>query len=114
MFNLTPNERLAACVVLSSLFIGNILHVVAKQNPQLFNLINAIEQERLIIKVDLNTASYDELVSIPYIGQASAQAILTYRKHNGRFNSVEQLLDLPVIRPRNYERFKPYVVVYAL
>ena len=41
--------------------------------------------------VNVNTATVEELVRLPGIGEAKARAILDYRKERGAFKSVEQL-----------------------
>ena len=41
--------------------------------------------------VNINTATKDELVALPGIGPAKAQAILDYRKLNGPFKAVDDL-----------------------
>ena len=44
--------------------------------------------------VDLNTATADQLDTLPGVGPATAQAILTERERRGRFASVEELLEV--------------------
>ena len=56
--------------------------------------------------VNLNTASKDELVALPGIGPAKAQAILDYRAQHGGFRSVEELKDVKGIGAKRYERLK--------
>jgi competence protein ComEA len=47
--------------------------------------------------VNLNTADAAALDTLPRIGPALAQRILDWREKNGRFTSVEDLLDVPGI-----------------
>jgi len=56
--------------------------------------------------VNLNTASKEELVALPGIGPAKAQAILDYRKSHGAFKAVEELKDVKGIGAKRYEKLK--------
>jgi len=61
--------------------------------------------------VDLNTATLDQLDTLPGIGPATAQAIVTYRTRHGRFRSVTELLEVPGIGPAKLEAVRPLVKV---
>jgi competence protein ComEA len=61
--------------------------------------------------VNLNTATKDELVELPGIGPAKAQAIIDYRTANGPFKSVEQLKDVKGIGAKRFEKLKPDLTV---
>ena len=56
--------------------------------------------------INLNTATREELVALPGIGPAKAQAILDYRKDHGGFKSVEELKDVKGIGAKRYEKLK--------
>lgn len=45
-------------------------------------------------KVNINTASADELMTLSGIGEARAEAIIDYRTNYGRFESAEELLNI--------------------
>ncbi len=47
--------------------------------------------ERAMPKVNINTASVQELASLDGIGEVKAQAIIDWREENGAFRSIEEL-----------------------
>lgn len=49
--------------------------------------------------VDLNAATAAQLVALPGIGPATAEAIVSYRREHGPFRSVDQLLEVRGIGP---------------
>ncbi|HEY1325910.1 MAG TPA: helix-hairpin-helix domain-containing protein [Casimicrobiaceae bacterium] len=61
--------------------------------------------------VNLNTATKDELVALPGIGPAKAQAILDYRAQHGGFKSVEELKDVKGIGAKRFEKLKAELTV---
>lgn len=61
--------------------------------------------------VDLNTATADQLDTLPGVGPATAEAILDERKRRGRFASVEELLDVRGIGDAKLEALRDLVRV---
>ena len=62
-------------------------------------------------KVDLNTASAEELDKLPGIGPATAEAIIRHRETYGRFRSVTDLLEVRGIGEAKLEQLRPLVKV---
>lgn len=62
-------------------------------------------------RIDLNTASLEQLDAITGVGPVIAQRILDYRLQIGRFSSVDQLLDVSGIGPKTLEKMRDQVVV---
>ena len=48
--------------------------------------------------VNINTATAEQLQTLPGIGQAKAKAIVAYREANGNFSSIEDLRKVPGIK----------------
>ena len=61
--------------------------------------------------VDLNSATAEQLDTLPGVGPATAAAILTYRTRHGRFKTVTELLEVPGIGPSKLEALRPLVTV---
>ncbi len=55
--------------------------------------------------VDINVAGAEELMTLPGIGKAKADAILAYRKEHGAFSSCEELMQVPGIKESIYQKF---------
>lgn len=61
--------------------------------------------------VDLNSATVDELESLPGIGVVLAQRVIAHRKSVGRFLAVEDLREVKGIGAKTFDRIKPLVTV---
>jgi len=62
-------------------------------------------------RVNINTASLEELCTIPGIGKAKAEAILKYRSSGGKFETSEDLMKIPGIKQGTYEKLRDYIRV---
>lgn len=61
--------------------------------------------------VDLNTATAEQLQTLPGIGPVLAERILSWRAQAGRFRSVDQLREVPGIGERRFAELRPRVRV---
>jgi competence protein ComEA len=62
-------------------------------------------------KVNLNTATAEQLDTLPGVGPVTAQAILDWREENGRLGSVEDLLDVKGIGDATLDALRDFVTV---
>ncbi len=75
-----------------------------------FNL-NVDPDSEFNYPLDLNTASQEALESLPGIGPTKAEDILAYREAQGRFTSVEELLNVSGIGEATVESIREYLYV---
>ena len=62
-------------------------------------------------KVNINTATVEELKTLKGIGEKKAEAIIEYRKKNGSFKNKEELMKVRGIGKKLYESFEERVIV---
>jgi competence protein ComEA len=61
--------------------------------------------------ININTATLDQLETLPGIGEVLAQRIVDYREENGPFGSVEDLLEVSGIGDATLADLKPQITV---
>ncbi len=61
--------------------------------------------------VNVNTATVDQLVLLPGIGEARANALIQARKQQGGFKSVDELLEVKGIGEAGLAKLRPHVAV---
>lgn len=62
-------------------------------------------------RIDLNKATMSQLIKLPGIGPSKARAIVEYREKIGKFTDLEQLMEVPGIGEKTFERLKDYLFV---
>lgn len=65
-----------------------------------------------LAKVDLNSASKDELMSLNGVGSAKAEAIIEYRKHS-KFNTINDLKRVKGFGPKVFDKLKDDIEVIS-
>ena len=62
-------------------------------------------------KININTASYDELLEITGVGPVIAQKIIDYRNENGLFQQIEDIKNVKGIGDVTFEKMKDEITV---
>ncbi len=62
-------------------------------------------------RVNINTAGAEELMTLSGIGEAKAAAIIQYREEKGRFESIEELMEISGIKEGVFEKIKDQIKV---
>ncbi len=69
------------------------------------------KDEPVTQKVNINTASLEELVMLPSIGEATAKRIIEYRQKNGAFLTISDLKQVSGIGDQTFEKLKNLITV---
>lgn len=109
----TTQEKKVLLFVFACLFVGILASRYFKLHPpsKIFPLSR--EEKILMHKepININTADFNQLVSIPGIGPSLAEAILGYRKTHGPFKEINQLLQVKGIGEKRLQEIAKYVVL---
>jgi len=62
-------------------------------------------------RVNLNTATIDDLTTLPGIGPSYAKRIVDYREKNGPFKRVEDLLNVQGIGEKTLEKIRERITL---
>lgn len=75
------------------------------------SLIAALLSSWSLAAVNINTATMNELTALPNIGEGKAKAIIEYREANGKFQAIENLMDVKGIGEKIFEKIKVDLIV---
>jgi competence ComEA-like helix-hairpin-helix protein len=63
-------------------------------------------------KLDINTATKEQLIDLPGIGEILAGRILERRATEGRFTSIDELLEVKGITPKRLEKIRALISIH--
>ncbi|HEY3161556.1 MAG TPA: helix-hairpin-helix domain-containing protein [Vicinamibacterales bacterium] len=63
--------------------------------------------------VNLNTATPEQLATIPGVGPKMAERIIDYRQKNGGFKKIEDLMNVSGVGEKSFLKMKPLITVTA-
>lgn len=69
------------------------------------------QEERVTGQININSASLEQLDTLPGIGPAYAQRIIDYRDTNGGFKSIEEIKNIKGIGEKTFDKFKDSITI---
>lgn len=60
-------------------------------------------------KINVNTATLEELTALPGVGTKKAAAIIEYREKFGKFGSIEQIAEVKGVGKKMLEKMKDQI-----
>ncbi len=67
-------------------------------------------EEKIPFLLNINTATKEELMRVPGIGEVYASRILAYREQNGGFATLEELTEIKGIGEKRLEAFREHLI----
>lgn len=61
--------------------------------------------------ININTASKEELMALPKIGDVMSDRIIDYREKNGGFKTIEEIKNVSGIGDKTFENIKDFITV---
>ena len=75
------------------------------------NIIDESNDAQTSGRVNINTATKEELQSLSGIGESTASKIITYREENGKFKTIEDIKNVSGIGDAKFESIKNQITV---
>ena len=96
------------CLILLLVTINQAIAAAGQESAQK----PMVTQESLLAaKIDINNADEKMLTNLPGVGPTTASRIHEYRKVNGPFKSVDDLLKVKGIGPKVLDKIRPFVTI---
>lgn len=67
--------------------------------------------QEVVFPLDINSATYNQLLHIPGIGPVMAQRIIEYRETHGRFNDLRELREIKGIGDKKLKQLQKYLKI---
>ena len=82
-----------------------------KDEKSKINIEEKKETKEVEGKININTATVEELQKLTGIGQAKAQSIIDYRNKNGGFKDIEEIKNVQGIGESAFEKIKDNITI---
>jgi competence ComEA-like helix-hairpin-helix protein len=100
-------------IALCFLFLFNDAVIFETEEERDFEIILKDIEDIERNPIDINIASFEELIKVPYLSIANCLKILEYRNKYGFFNSLQDLLKIPGIDSSLLDKIKSFITIKA-
>ena len=97
---------LALVLAICGTFLITSLDAAAQQSPGAAQAAASAKPA-----INLNTATVEQLESLPGIGPKTAERIVEYRTKSGPFKRIEELMNVKGIGEKSFLKLKPLITV---
>ena len=63
------------------------------------------------LSVNINTASQEQLCTLPGVGSSKAKSIIAYREQNGAYERIEDIMNVEGIKEGVFQKIKDHISV---
>jgi len=111
MTRLTTQEKRVLLFIAFIFALGMSVKMFQKATGCNFCLIDVYSSAPGARSVDVNSATREELISVPGIGEKTADAIVRLRAEKGRIIDLKELIVINGISERKLETFKKHLTL---
>lgn len=117
VYTLPDGSRIDAAITAAGGFLPgaeqtNINLATLLTDGQQINVPGIVDISHLNVgRVNINTATVEELNGLPGIGPTTAQAIVDYRQQHGPFQVIQDIQNVPGVGPATFENIKNFINV---
>lgn len=92
--------------------LSQLMEVKGMDSSKYNGIVNQlVVNPYLVIKMNVNTASFDDLKNHPYIGYNIALSLVNYRKQHGPYTVLSDIKNLALVNEAVYQKISPYLTV---